>query len=496
MARRGGPRSACDVAIVGAGIGGLTAGALLAAAGARVVVCEQHDRPGGYCHAWTRATRLDGLRARFTFDACVHEVSGARADGAVGTILRRLGAPEIEWGRSTHEYCLPTRSVRVDCDAAEYVRSLQRAFPGEARGIGVFFSTMQRCYDELYANSRHTGGLPRSPRTAEEIRKFRDGCPTLSRLIAERFVDVRDAHVGDPEVRKVLSVLSAYVTDDVGSLSFANMLPLFGFYFRGGWYPRGSSQALANALTRCIQRDGGEVRLRAAVARILTTHGRAQGLRLADGHIVVANSVISSADAYRTLVEMLDVPSIRPEYEPTNSAFLVFLGLRGRLRLASSTFVVDGDGGVILSYPPFAEDRAPPGYSTLALTSLLPASGVRVWERDATYEARKWALGDQLISLAEKRVPGLSGRIVLREHGSPATLKRYTWASDAAAYGATVRTRWPGHDAPIGGLYLVGASSGLGPGIEAVMIGGADVAEMIAQRSRVVTSGERSGSWS
>ena len=44
-----------DVAIVGSGVGGLTAGALLAHDGARVVVCEQHNRPGGFCHTWRQA---------------------------------------------------------------------------------------------------------------------------------------------------------------------------------------------------------------------------------------------------------------------------------------------------------------------------------------------------------------------------------------------------------------------------------------------------------
>jgi flavin-dependent dehydrogenase len=37
-----------DTAIIGAGLAGLTAGALLARAGKQVIVVEAEDRPGGY----------------------------------------------------------------------------------------------------------------------------------------------------------------------------------------------------------------------------------------------------------------------------------------------------------------------------------------------------------------------------------------------------------------------------------------------------------------
>ena len=43
-----------DVVVVGAGLGGLTAGALLAHNGKKVLVCEAHDAPGGACHTWER----------------------------------------------------------------------------------------------------------------------------------------------------------------------------------------------------------------------------------------------------------------------------------------------------------------------------------------------------------------------------------------------------------------------------------------------------------
>lgn len=481
-------RSHWDVAVVGSGIGGLTAAALLARDGARVVVCEQHARPGGFCHGWGRGVRLGGERAVFTFDSAVHDISGAFPGGSVRTILGRLGPDErLHWRRVSHEYCFPFGTFPVDEDDAAYLERLKGRFPAEAAGLGRYFKLMRDSYEELSRYAGSIGGLPWQPRDAREMGVFRKHCPTLMRYVGTPFVEVRDALIKDPALAQVLSVLSAYVTDDVRRLTFPNMLPLFGYYCRGGYYPRGGSQALADALAASVVENGGRVRFRAPVERILVDSGRARGLRLRDGSELLAGAVISNADLIQTLNGLLrasDLPDrlsdVAATARPSNSAFMVYLALDYDPAIASSTLVMRGRDGVILSCPPFPEGRAPAGYTTMTLTGLIPADEAAEWDRHGPdYRARKRAEGDRLIALASSRLPDLADHIVYREDGSPATVRRFCWTSGGAAYGVTPATRWPTHGTPIRGLYVVGASTGLGPGIEAVMVGAASLADQL-----------------
>ena len=71
-----------DVVIIGAGISGLVCGCTLAKAGMKVLIVEQHSRPGGYCTSFRRG--------RFLFDAGPHCFGSYREEGVLRKILRSL----------------------------------------------------------------------------------------------------------------------------------------------------------------------------------------------------------------------------------------------------------------------------------------------------------------------------------------------------------------------------------------------------------------------
>jgi phytoene dehydrogenase-like protein len=133
-----------DVAVIGAGIGGLTAAALLAQRGLKVAVFDQHFVPGGFCTSWERGVHRDGKRLRFVFDAGVHDISGQGLVGPVRNVLRQLNVEDrLDCRRMTHKYVCDDLRIGVPLSAGGYAALLSDPFPTERSGLQAFFHEME-----------------------------------------------------------------------------------------------------------------------------------------------------------------------------------------------------------------------------------------------------------------------------------------------------------------------------------------------------------------
>jgi len=75
-----------DVSVIGGGIAGLSAAAHLAKMGKRVILFEQHDKPGGYYTSFSRKGIIFDITAHWTV-----------AHAKVNRMLEELGARPIEF---------------------------------------------------------------------------------------------------------------------------------------------------------------------------------------------------------------------------------------------------------------------------------------------------------------------------------------------------------------------------------------------------------------
>ena len=474
-----------DVIVIGSGIGGLTAAALLAKRGRKVVVFEQHYQAGGYCSSWTRSVKRGGEKFQYTFDAGVHDVSGLGKHGPVRNLLKQLGIQDvITWRHMAHEYLLEGLRFRVPPGEEGFERVLIEHFPHEQKNIHTFMEIMLAIYREMQINLDKTGGVPRPPDTVEAMLNYPKTHPHTYKWGEVTFRAMLDRFFTDEGLKELLLVLSEYLGDDPDALSVSSMAPIFGYYFDGGYYPVGGSRAFADALVDVIEAHHGVVRLKSPVSRVLVEGGKAVGVLTAGGQTHYAGAVVANSDLHKTFLELIDREHLPEEfirqiqaYRPSTSAFLVTLGLDCLPDIAPITMVDD----ILIATPSLVDpDLAPAGHAAVELMKLVSSTEFEMWtRRDPEYKARKKRLGDELIKTAEKAIPNLRQHIVYRQEASPATFARYAWTTSGSIYGPAAGQPLPSPKTPVERLYLAGAGTFPGPGIEAVVISGTIAADMI-----------------
>ncbi|MDR3376361.1 MAG: NAD(P)/FAD-dependent oxidoreductase [Ancalomicrobiaceae bacterium] len=501
-----------DVAVIGTGLGGLTAAALLADAGLKVFIADQHVVPGGFCQHFVRKVRHQGQVLSFRFDGGVHDISGVWPGGTVSGILGRLGA-RLDWARVHQSAWLDGGPFPVAEDWHEHIRRLGERYPASAEGLQTLFSVLKEIFDGMMAVGDGHYGVALLPETTAGLMDYARKNPTTVAWLNRPFADLVAEYVSERRAAAAVSALTGYITDRPEELTVAEMAPLFGYYFHGGHYPMGGSGKLAEVLADAITARGGEVALKSPVAEILTDTGRAIGVRLASGRRIAANAVISNADARETMLRLLPASALRRKdrarfetAEAGTSAFMVHLGVSGPLDIAPIASARSEDGLEVGVTAPSIVDpsAAPEGYSTLELIALVPQTEAKRWfatevsgdaeqavdvagDADGQFEARrssndylatKSGFGDRLIAAAEHLIPDLRERIVYRLDASPVTFARYAWTSGGSIYGMAKGSRVEGTKSPVRGLYLAG-SVNLGPGVEAAMLAGARTAQAI-----------------
>ncbi|EKV32556.1 hypothetical protein C882_2635 [Caenispirillum salinarum AK4] len=477
-----------DVAVVGAGIGGLAAAAALTARGARVAVFESHDRPGGCCSSWVRKVRMpEGSRADVIFDAGVHDVSGVHSGGTLDRFLARVGAAErLTWVPMHQSVTFPFGTLTIGQGAEALAESLAALVPADAAGLRALVGDLA-CMDAEMARSRSDWGAPHVPATVDEALAYPMAHPHLFRWMERPWPEFVAAFVSTPEGRAAADALAGYLTDQPDRLTVLQMLPLFAYAFHGGAYPVGGSQALADALAAVVEAGGGMVRTRTPVARILMRRGAAAGVETASGEMVSAAAVVMNTEA-RRLPDLLPDDALPPAYaralaaaEPGPSAFMSLLLIDHvpdgpTLR----TLRESGEGGLFLTISPPEAQVAPPGCAAVSVIRLLPRIDAVGWHRgDAAYADAKRAMGDHTLALAEALIPGLRRHIVYRQDATPATFGRYLSTHAGAIYGPAVDAYRPAVRTPVPGLVLAGASAQPGSGVEAVVISGLAAAEAL-----------------
>ncbi len=292
------PRARYDAVVIGAGIGGLVCATKLAAEGLSVLLAEQHYMVGGYCSTFRRKG--------YIFDAASHfyPLLG-NPSTLTGKVLADLGV-EAGWVKmdpvDTFHFPDGTRfAVPADFDA--YRAKLDAEFPHQKANLDRFFKAVRETYLK---------GLLCFFREHETARLGKWASWTLRQALDHFFTD-----------RKLKLLLTADCPHWGGppertSFVFDSMLRLA--YFLGNYYPKGGSQAFADAIAHRFEQLGGHILMSTRAERILVRKGRVCGVRLETtrGKLkgmwrIGADTVISNADLQLTYDKLLGERWVDPE---------------------------------------------------------------------------------------------------------------------------------------------------------------------------------------
>ena len=302
------PEGGYDAVVIGAGLGGLCCAAHLARNGFKTILLEQHYRFGGYA---TSFPRRDSDNRQFSCEVSLH--ASALTTPGTKAMLGELGiwdklelAPHKDAWSSRFPGLTFAIPAKAGLDGFE--RQLAAAFPAEAPGIGRHFSLWRDVMGEL--------ALLDAPDA--QVADFPKRYPSLWSIRDKAIGQVVDANVTDPQVRAILTQSCNYYGLPPSRLSAFFYLGPTGQYLEsGGYYLKGTSQTLADALVAAIRAAGGEVLSRADVTNVLVQNGRAVGVKTADGREFRAKAVVANASAPQLFSSLLPAGSVpRPEQGP------------------------------------------------------------------------------------------------------------------------------------------------------------------------------------
>jgi all-trans-retinol 13,14-reductase len=510
-----------DAIVIGSGLGGLAAAALLARHGRkRVAVLERHYTAGGFTHAFTRPG--------YEWDVGVHYVGEVHRSRS---LLRRLfdeitdGA--LEWADMGDVY----DTIIIGDDHYQLVKGRER-FRERMRD---YFPAQRDAVDEYIARVRTT---------VKKSRGFfmEKALPPAAAAVAGpamRWPLLRDARRTTAEVMAELTddpLLTAVLTGQFGDYglppaqsSWYIHASVVNHYFAGAAYPVGGAGRIAETILPAIEAAGGCVRTRAEVDEIVCEQERAVGVRLVDGNVLRAPIVISDAGVPNTFGRLVprDVAdrhhlrSTVPGAGASVAHVSLYVGLdrtAAELGLERSNLWVypsdDHDGNVeryladrtaplpvaYISFPSAKDpdfERRHPGKATIEVVSLAPFEWFQPWvetrwqKRGDEYEALKRELHNRMLDVLVEQVPSIRGRIAHAELSTPLSTRHFAGHPRGEIYGlshtpARFEARWLRPRTPVRGLYLTGADI-VTAGIGGALFGGLLSASAVLKKNLLDT---------
>jgi phytoene dehydrogenase-like protein len=464
-----------DAIVIGSGMGGLTAAALLAKRRLRTVLLEKEKQVGGYVVSFKRG--------ELTFDATGAFVGGCQEGGEFYQILREIGAHEkIDFIPIHHiKNIYPGFEVHLRHGGFQsYMETLLNLFPEEERGLKAYLSLVKQIGSEVKSYSEMT--------LTKKI-FFPFYFWNLIRLQRSSHKAILDKLFRGAEIKVALHTLPA--TEPPSRLSFLFVATLISkALMEGVFYPKGGMGKISEAVAESFLQSGGELHLETEVDHILVKNGKVEGVQTKDGKTFQGPLVISDvnpnlstkmlpSEFQKSLVHKMR----RLEY--SLSCFILYIATDldlKRMGLPYFTYLrflhdleeeyrmlrrgeVPKNPTLIVSIPTLLDySLAPPGQHLIKVLITVPYDYQEKWrevDREKYCQVKEEFSRKVLHLLESKLIPNLREHLLFYEAATPLTLERYTGNEMGAMYGLASTPQQmgnarPSHQTALPGLFQVG----------------------------------------
>jgi all-trans-retinol 13,14-reductase len=465
-----------DIIIIGAGLGGLTAGAKLAKEGKKVLVIEQHSKPGGCATTFKRGD--------YTLEVGLHEMDSPSPGEMKSRIFNDLEVlKKVEFIKvpEFYHFINGRYEITIPHDPEIAAERLFKLFPQEINGIKAYFNQLL------------------TPR-----KKVQPDEPSADISVGEFL----DSIIQNEDLKLILLGNLGYFHDDPYSLSFSYYSVAQGSYFLyGGSFIKGGSQKLSDYLAGYIKSHGGDVILNHLVTGIIVSDDMVKGVVYNKKNIPDSEAKTAYSDQLIANSSIPDLAGMLPgKYtdelkkdiagEVTGPSLLtIYFGFKRSLKELGfkyySSFIYDDSvtsladilknnkddyskrSFTFIDYGQIDSDLAPSGKSVGALCCM---DYIDHWEKMSVteYNLEKKRVGEIFIERLEKIIPGIRDVIEYHEVGTSATVKRYTLNSVGATHGFvhTPSRKANGYLKSLRNLYFASAWGNTGGGFSGAIYGG------------------------
>jgi len=446
-----------DVVVIGAGNGGLIAAAQLAIEGVKVMLCEQHNLPGGFATSF--------IRGRFEFEGALHELCDygpSSNKGAIRKLLEEDMDLNIDFVEIPEAFRLIINNpnekldVLVPFGKEEFVKMMEKEVPGSEDSIRKYLKLSEEIINAISYITESQG----NPDKDILIGNYKNFLKTAPYTVDQ----VNNALNIPKRAQDILNAYWCYIGIPTSRINFTFYAAMhYYFLIRKAYIPKHRSHGYAAALESLIRKNGGKILYNTKVNRINLKNKQIIGLETTKGDKVRTKHVISNASptlVYNNLIyPKNEVPSQALKTINARrhaiSCFVVYLGLNAsakELGIDNYSYHIYDTTNTEEIYESFKTLNPPKAQATVCLNNILPECSPKgtciltitafflpeAWEavKPEDYFNLKNKIARHLINTFEFATKtSIRDYIEEIEIATPQTLARYTGTFGGSAYG-------------------------------------------------------------